>query len=147
MRSNRLHAAAALVLWLPATLAAQSRRADGQRIFINNCAACHRQNSGTRAPLPEVLAQMPREAIVRALETGLMKQQGSALTAEQKQTVAEFLARARPTEPITKGFCPAIAAPSDHPTASRWNGWGAALNNARFQPADGMALLAIKSQS
>jgi hypothetical protein len=94
---------------------------------------CHRSNSGTRAPLPEVLAQMPREAIVRALETGLMKQQGAALSAEEKNAVASYLSRAHPVEPITKGFCPANSTPSA--SSSRWSGWGVALDNARFQSA------------
>ena len=38
-------------------------RGNGLQIFVTNCATCHRSNSGTRAPLPEVLQQMPREAI------------------------------------------------------------------------------------
>jgi polyvinyl alcohol dehydrogenase (cytochrome) len=120
---------------LPVISAAQSRSANGLEIFIKNCAACHRSNSGTRAPLPEVLQQMPREAIVRALETGLMKQQGASLSADEKNAVAAYLSRARPVEPITKGICPANAAPQAASSAS-WNGWGAGLDNARFQAAD-----------
>ncbi len=108
---------------------------DGYRIFINNCAGCHRENSGTRAPLPAVLAQMPRETIVQALETGLMKAQGAALTDDEKKTVAAFLARHDTPVPfITTGLCSA-AAPSIAQAYSSWNGWGAGPANTRFQPA------------
>ena len=132
---NCFRAAVALLLLLPLFSPAQSRRGNGLQIFITNCATCHRSNSGTRAPLPEVLQQMPREAIVRALETGLMKQQGASLSAEEKNAVASYLSRTHPVEPITKGFCPANSAPSTN-TASHWKGWSPALDNARFQTAD-----------
>jgi polyvinyl alcohol dehydrogenase (cytochrome) len=132
---NCFRAAVALLFLLPLFSPAQSRRGNGLQIFITNCATCHRSNSGTRAPLPEVLQQMPREAIVRALETGLMKQQGASLSAEEKNAVASYLSRAHPVEPITKGLCPANSAPSTN-TASHWKGWSPALDNARFQTAD-----------
>ena len=132
---NRVQAAVIPLLLVPMLSFAQGRGRNGLQIFITHCAVCHRSNSGTRAPLPEVLQQMPREAIVRALETGLMKQQGASLSAEEKNAVAAFLSRARPAEPITKGLCPANSAPSIAST-SRWNGWGASLSNARFQPAE-----------
>src|SRR6185437_13530763 len=118
---NCFRAAVALLFLLPLFLSAQSRRGNGLQIFITNCATCHRSNSGTRAPLPEVLQQMPREAIVRALETGLMKQQGASLSAEEKNAVASYLSRARPVQPITKGICPANAAPQAESSAT-WNG-------------------------
>ena len=65
---NRVQAAVIPLLLVPMLSFAQGRGRNGLQIFITHCAVCHRSNSGTRAPLPEVLQQMPREAIVRALE-------------------------------------------------------------------------------
>lgn len=130
---SAVRAAVVPVFLLMAFSQAHAQRGNGLQIFIKNCAVCHRSNSGTRAPLPEVLQQMPRDAIVRALETGLMKQQGASLSAEEKNAVASYLSHARAVEPITKGICPADSSPQGG--SPGWNGWGAGLDNARFQTA------------
>src|SRR5690349_11647376 len=64
----------ALALALPLVLitAAQAAPADGQRIFVEHCAMCHRDNGGSRAPQPAVLRQLTRQSIIQALETGSM---------------------------------------------------------------------------
>ena len=132
---NCFRAAVALLFLLPLFSPAQSRRGNGLQIFITNCATCHRSNSGTRAPLPEVLQQMPREAIVRALETGLMKQQGASLSAEEKNAVASYLSRAHPVEPITKGLL-SREFRAFHKHRIALERMVPALDNARFQTAD-----------
>jgi polyvinyl alcohol dehydrogenase (cytochrome) len=96
---------------------------------------CHRDNGGGRAPQPAVLRQLTRQTIVQALETGVMKSQGSNLSAEERQAVAAFLSEQNsPAPEITTGFC----APESRPpnAGSSWLGWGADLSNTRFQPAE-----------
>lgn len=118
----------ALIIALAAVLYGE----DGAAIFQKNCAACHRAASDTRAPLPEALAKMPKEAILKALETGSMKEQGSTLSAADRAAVAAFLGKGSVIAPRA-GFCADAAAPlTDTPG---WNGWGVDVVNSRFQPA------------
>ncbi|HEV2416220.1 MAG TPA: cytochrome c, partial [Terriglobia bacterium] len=113
----------------------RSARGMGRQIFINHCAVCHHENSGTRAPLPSVLRQMSSQEILGALETGVMKAQGSQLTAGEREAVAHFLSpRREAVQKIVTGFCSANSAPLSAGD-SAWNGWGNSATNARFQIA------------
>jgi polyvinyl alcohol dehydrogenase (cytochrome) len=103
---------------------------DGAAIYKQRCAMCHDRSAETRAPAPAALRQMPAENIVRALESGLMKDQGAALSAAEKRGVAEFLAGK--TGMARSNGC---AAASFSMTGAQWNGWGADLSNTRYQPA------------
>lgn len=113
----------------------RSTRGIGREVFIKNCAVCHHENSGTRAPLPSVLRQMSSQEILGALETGVMKAQGAQLTAGEREAVAHFLSpRREAVQKIVTGFCSANSAPLSAGDAS-WNGWGNSATNARFQAA------------
>ena len=62
----------------------------GAAIYRESCAGCH--EAGTdRAPQRMNLANMTPEAIHRALADGAMREQGAALSADQKLAVAEYL--------------------------------------------------------
>jgi polyvinyl alcohol dehydrogenase (cytochrome) len=112
---------------------------DGAAIFEDRCVACHRPNSGTRAPLPEQLRKMSRDFILRALESGAMKRQGTELTSAERTAVAEYLANpaASASQPAaSNGLCFAkTAPPPDPPGDPVWNSWGVDAHNTRFQPA------------
>src|SRR5690242_8043488 len=92
------------VLLGSATAAGQAT--DGAALFDQHCTACHRPDSGTRAPLPAVLREMPRESILRALNTGNMRDQGDQLNDAEKISIATYLGKAPPPnkERVT-GFC------------------------------------------
>jgi len=64
---------------------------DGAALYQEHCAMCHDHSAETRAPAPSALKMMSPENVVKALESGLMKDQGAPLAAAQKKTVAEFL--------------------------------------------------------
>ena len=81
-----MRTACALLLALSASWAAQGPQ--GADVFQNKCASCHRPGSGTRAPLPNVLRQMSRDAILRALESGAMRAEGALLSASERVAVA-----------------------------------------------------------
>jgi polyvinyl alcohol dehydrogenase (cytochrome) len=109
---------------------------DGAALFEKHCASCHRPNSTTRAPLRDVLARVPRPAILAALETGSMKTQGAALTPAERRAITEFLSSVSATAEPQTGFC---ADPTAMPAgAIGWNGWGLDLSNTRFQPSPGL---------
>jgi mono/diheme cytochrome c family protein len=99
-----------IVLLLP--FAATAADLDGNALYQQHCATSHGASSATRAPGIDSLRAMTPEAIVKTLETGIMKEQGSRLNVTEKQTVAEFLTgktvgEARPVS--TVGQCPAGA--------------------------------------
>jgi polyvinyl alcohol dehydrogenase (cytochrome) len=118
-------------------------RINAARIFIEHCAVCHRANGESRAPQPEVLRQLPRETILQALETGVMKSQGAQLSSDERKAVAAYLSRrAAPAPEISTGFC--MSSPATSPSAAEWNGWGPGINNTRFQAAEAAGLDAAK---
>ena len=108
---------------------------DGPSIYKDHCAACHDNSSATRAPAPASLRAMSPEAIVRALDSGLMAQQGRALTTDDRKTIAEFLTGKVIGRAVTAGnpgLC-GTAAREFSPSGANWNGWGNDLSNSRFQ--------------
>jgi polyvinyl alcohol dehydrogenase (cytochrome) len=125
--------AAALTSALSAPTFAQ---VDGAAVYKTHCAACHDNSTVTRAPTLEGLHAMSAEDVVRSLESGAMKQQGSLLTDAERRTVAEFLTGKNGPEvaPSNVGMCPDPKAPFSLSGAA-WNGWGADLSSTRFQPA------------
>ena len=103
------------------------------RVFMRNCQQCHSPNSGAHAPLPEAMASIPWEEILKSLETGAMKSQGAALSADERKAVARYLGKAGSSVlPEMGGQCAAGAKPV---AGSQWNGWGVDDWNSRFQPA------------
>ncbi len=107
---------------------------DGAALYKTRCSACHDASGATRAPAPSALRQMSPENIVKALESGIMKDQGAAMTVSERRTVAEFLTgKAIGTQQTSKvGMC------ADAPAAlsmagENWNGWSPDLANTRFQ--------------
>jgi polyvinyl alcohol dehydrogenase (cytochrome) len=102
------------------------------RVFMQRCQQCHSPNSGAHAPLPEAMAGIPWEDILKSLETGGMKAQGAALSVDERKAVARYLGKAGPVVlPEMGGHCAAGAKPV---AGSSWNGWGVDDWNSRFQP-------------
>ncbi|MBZ5601766.1 MAG: PQQ-binding-like beta-propeller repeat protein [Acidobacteriia bacterium] len=115
---------------------------DGAALYKQHCAICHENSGATRAPAPAALRLMSPENVVKALESGVMKDQGAALSAGDKENVAEFLTGKMigAQQAATVGMCSDVNAFS--PTGKNWNGWGADLANTRFQPAETAGLTA-----
>lgn len=107
---------------------------DGATLYKQRCALCHDRSAETRAPAPAALRQMSPENVVKALESGVMKDQGALLTAAERSEVASFLTGKLATANQPKiGMCPDPGAAFSM-TGAQWNGWGADLENTRFQP-------------
>lgn len=107
---------------------------DGAEIFKRQCALCHRAGSGTRAPAPDVLRELPQANILRALQDGLMRDQGDLLNEAEREAVARYLGKPSGPEERLSGFCSGQARWAvDGPG---WNGWSTGTANHRFQPAE-----------
>jgi polyvinyl alcohol dehydrogenase (cytochrome) len=116
----------------------------GADLYAQHCAMCHDNSAATRAPAPAALKMMSPENVVKALESGVMKDQGAQLSADDKRTVAEFLTGKAfgAQQTSTAGMC--AAAKPFSPAGTNWNGWGADLANTRFEPADVARLAAAQ---
>ena len=132
-----LLAAAAVLGLAPPSGAAHAQAPDESApgaLFDRDCAVCH-DNSATRAPARPSLREMSPNLIVDSLSHGMMKAQGLVLTAEQRVALAEYLTgRKLGDEAPMAGKCAAPSPPLslDGPL---FNGWGANVENWRFQPS------------
>lgn len=132
---------------LPGWAAAPMAGLEGAKIYQQRCASCHSGNI-PRAPQLNVLQQKTPEAIVDALETGVMKFTGLGMPDAERKAVAEFitgkpLGGEAQLKDTVANFCPQAPgefAPSA--TSPQWNGWGASLANMRFQSAEQAGLRA-----
>src|SRR5262249_13153675 len=106
------------------TAVAYAADPDGAALYKTRCSACHEASGATRAPAPSALRQMSPENIVKALESGIMKDQGAAMTASERRNVAEFLTgKAIGAQQTSKvGVCSDTSAPLSTAGES-WNGW------------------------
>src|SRR5579871_2480741 len=113
---------------------------DGAALYKQHCAVCHEVSGQTRAPNPAALHRMSPDNIVRALESGVMQEQGASLTAPERRTVAEFLTGKTIGAELPRantGMCADANAPFS-PTSAGWNGWGSDVANTRYQPKPGL---------
>jgi polyvinyl alcohol dehydrogenase (cytochrome) len=135
-----------IVSGLPLMFAGLCMAQQGSAVYLQHCQQCHDQNSGGHAPLPEALANIPWQDIVKTLETGVMRAQGAELTAEQRVAVARYLGKAGPVAlPTMSGYCPAGSKPKA--SGDSWNGWSPDEQNTRYQPEKAGELTAEKLPS
>jgi len=107
------------------------------QLFQKHCASCHASEAGAGGRIPQVsvLKSMTPGAIQKTLETGIMEQQASPLSPDERLKIATWLGRPvtleRKRDEITNP-CNASIGWSEGPS---WSGWGGNLANTRFQPA------------
>jgi len=117
---------------------------EGSQVFISRCLQCHSSTSTSHAPLPEALAQIPWQDILKTLDTGVMKIQAQILAEDERIAVSRYVGKEASTQvlPQVGGFCPAGAKPVAGKAS--WNGWGVDNFNTRFQPAASAGLSAAQ---
>ncbi|MFO0336922.1 MAG: PQQ-binding-like beta-propeller repeat protein [Pseudomonadota bacterium] len=132
-------AAAAIAWFVPAAFAAEPAAAHpGARVYAQHCASCH-EGGVPKSPHKMFLQLMATDAIHDALTVGVMQAQAAALSAEQRQAVAEYLtgtplAEARNRPPLAR--CTGAAAEFDLRDSPAKAGWGMDGDNSRFIPTD-----------
>jgi polyvinyl alcohol dehydrogenase (cytochrome) len=138
-RLSLLAAAAVLGLALrPGAAGAQAPDAGAaSALFKQRCATCH-ANPTERTPTQDALKAMSPSFIVDALSHGMMRAQGSGLTDDERTALAEYLTgRKLGVETPMAGKC-AAASPPLSLDGPMFNGWGANVENWRFQPDPGL---------
>ncbi|MEY4720451.1 MAG: hypothetical protein RIQ46_176, partial [Pseudomonadota bacterium] len=109
----------------------------GRELFQQNCLFCH-AGSVPKAPAVVWLEMLAPDAILKAMNGGIMSQQAAHLSQEERRHVAEYLTRTpladyRPPEPPARCEGPAAAFAGAPPARV---GWG--HDNSRFvSAADG----------
>jgi polyvinyl alcohol dehydrogenase (cytochrome) len=114
------------------------------QLFAERCASCHVEAAGGAARIPTVsqLKAMTPTAILKALDSGIMRTQAAPLSANERQAIANFLGTAVTAERRRDELsnpCPAGAAWKNGPG---WTNWGAGLANTRFQTSKDAGLSA-----
>lgn len=125
------------VLLLFSLLAIQLADAqDGAQIYKTHCAQCHDAAGANRMPSRSALQKMPQEEIVKALTSGVMKQQGAPFSEDERAAVAKWLASS--ASPAQQTSAAAACPPQTQPslTGAGWTSWGAGLDNWRYQSAE-----------
>jgi polyvinyl alcohol dehydrogenase (cytochrome) len=108
------------------------------QLFKQHCASCHETGAaapGARIPPVSVLKSMTPNAILRTLETGLMKSQAAVLSVNERQAVANFLGTAVTVERRRDEIAHACPAGPVWKDAPGWSTWGAGPANTRYQAA------------
>ena len=113
-------------------------------LFQERCATCHMATPppDNRAPSLTELRNLSPEAILVAITTGPMAPNATDLTEPQRRAIAEYLggraigaSETSAASAMTNQCRP--GAIGDIAKMPRWNGWGADVENSRFQPREG----------
>ncbi len=117
-------------------VAASGSANTGAAIYAAQCASCHEAGG---PPYLNRIALKPTapEYVMYMLATGAMHVQGRKLTLSQRKAVAEYIS-GRPlggsrSAAVSAGRCSGPAPTTL--TGPQWRGWGADVENSRFQPA------------
>src|ERR1700720_2573406 len=129
-----------IILVFCATVVARAAASDGGDLYAKHCASCH-EVIALAAQNRALMKNLTSEFIVRALASGTMHAQGGRLSAADRAAIAEYLT-GKPVHPVGLGAGRCSAGPSANFSGSQWNGWGAGLDNSRFQPASAAGLAA-----
>ena len=112
---------------------------EGEQLFAERCATCHTPAGTERVLGAGLLQQLSPRAIVAVLEDGVMRVEGSSMTAEQRIQVAEYLTgRSYTAEAIPEAaFCANPAAWNGlDPSAVSWTGFAGNLAGTGYQPPE-----------
>ena len=114
----------------------------GKKLFVENCAGCH-EGGVPKAPNTVWLEMMSPDAILGAMNGGVMARMAEGLSPQQRVHIAEYLARVSLADykpPAPPPACPSTTLAGGAPPAAV--GWG--HDNRRFVPASVAGLTAAQ---
>lgn len=109
---------------------------DGADLYAQNCSNCH-EGQVAKAPHFSLIQQMTSNALFTTQETGIMREQASAMTSAEHKAVAEFISGTKLSDsPLLSSAltCEIGSSPFDFSATPDSAGWGMTLNNQRYQP-------------
>src|SRR5216683_8389806 len=95
--SMRILAALCFLLLLPLAGAWAADDPFAAELYIQHCAQCHDQGADARVPPRAALEKMSPATVLRALETGVMREMGAKLTLSERIALAALLGKAEST--------------------------------------------------
>ena len=112
-------------------------------VYKAHCASCH-EGGVPRAPHAVKFQMLGPVAILNALEHGVMRTQGAALTADERRSLAEFLGGATlpASRTVAHKRCASRANVFDFDRPPPLAGWSMTLEGTRFVDADRAGLTA-----
>jgi polyvinyl alcohol dehydrogenase (cytochrome) len=132
-------AIAGLFLWFSCPALAQQ---SGAALYAQHCAQCHDAGGPqSRVPGRSALQLMSFEHVLRIITSGSMADMAKAQTDDERKAIASFVTGRNDPPPAAtnEAFAECAKRPLTFAGARdgpRWNGWGADLNNSRFQPTE-----------
>ena len=115
------------------TVCVQAAEPTGEQIYEQACKSCH-ESGESRAPSLDVLRQLSYAAILDSLRDGVMAYVGETLPDGHIEAVSLYLGKGTAELPsLTRQSC-ADPTWGDPLSGPRWIGWGADLENSRYQP-------------
>jgi polyvinyl alcohol dehydrogenase (cytochrome) len=112
---------------------------DGMALYQQHCAACH-DGKVPRAPHMITFSTIGAEAILTAMNEGVMRSQASALSATEREVLAGFLAGEAMAPPKPIMACTQPMAPLARDDKSAMKGWGGDARNQRHASANSVGL-------
>jgi len=124
-----------------ALAAVEAPTADGLALYQANCAACH-EGKVPKAPHMITFSMLGAEAVLSAMNDGVMRAQASALSPAEREVLASFLAGspAEASLPVLSCEESVGALANDDPAAMQ--GWGGDLRNQRHAASSAAGLTA-----
>ena len=132
----------------PARTGQGQRRRRPQRIGMENgltyfqtrCMSCHRENDSSKAPSARRIRQMTPEQIYAVVSKPSRPEHDQGLTDPQKRRMSEFMGGYRQIGSVEAGnpknfpnACPSNPPMTDPYAGAFWSGWGADIENTRYQ--------------
>lgn len=108
----------------------------GEALYQQHCAACHDSDAAVEAPRRTALSLQSSDAIITALTTGVMKEQGALLTDLEKRLVAEYTGGPTGEDALANAEANRCEGSLELTSGPLWNRWGNNLRNSRFQTAE-----------
>jgi len=107
--------------------------ADGAALYRKNCSGCH-EGAVPRAPHVITFNTMPVSELLRVMNEGAMQQQASALSQDERETLARFLAGADTVDALPVAACTDRRTTNLDADPAAMRGWGGDLGNSRYLP-------------
>ena len=116
-----------------AAMGMQTADHPGKAVYDRTCATCHNNPEATRSPSLDTLKAMRYQTISYALTQGKMQAQGSALSAQERSDVIDFLVGREATRDdwVAKTMCPASRGKIDLSAEPTVTGFGFDKQNHR----------------